>query len=175
MKCQNPNGCSGDVTLYRRIRLCNVCYRFYQRNNEMRFGPGYSARAEYAHDARCKNCKMKRPYALGECRACYQYRRTHGRKRPRSLWMKAERCRNCKRPRDACGEFRRGVCNACRKYKERTGLNRPSYLWGAQAWCDCGNPATHMDVPLRFTTGTGHDEMALYNFCQDCYDLEFDA
>lgn len=71
----------------------------------------------------CCNCGRVPAFARGRCNACYQYRRTHGTERPRSLYQRPDHsaCVNCGRE----GQLVSGRCDACRVYLSRNGTERP--------------------------------------------------
>jgi len=122
----------------------------------------------------CKNCKQS---AAGDnsrtlCNACYLYFMRTGKRRPKQLWQ--ECCSVCKRPRkEKRSGSSTGLCSACYKYKWRYGKDRPEHAIKAQAphgWCECGEPATHVDVILHvLTVDKSLEKEEAYNLCDTCF------
>lgn len=101
----------------------------------------------------CKNCTSPDLYAGRYCSACYQYKRKHGKERPRHLWDKDFCCNTCGVPLSSQGKRQgqqrkrqcRGYCISCWNYRTKYKIDRPRRLWGIgkYGWCACGYPANY--------------------------------
>lgn len=124
----------------RRRGLCKACASFFYTHKRMRTSVDQLCKP----GGLCSDCGDKTAIVKGLCGTCYNYRWTHGVKRP--LLLRTQQCVNCKRPlspRSGGRLQKRGMCNSCYRYQYRYGSPRPARLFGISefGWCDCGQPA----------------------------------
>lgn len=168
--CRNPH-CDNPLDRNARRGLCGACNMFQRRHGRLRTQDDMRLPL---NAGTCRNCHRAPAQATGRCYTCYRYRQRNGRERPRKLYARPERCRNCGKPRDSLPYLDKGRCNACRKYWKRHGVERPPELINAPlGYCDCGHKATRT-LDLTFTTGTGLKVTDTYHLCDDCYQLEIE-
>ncbi len=159
--------------------LCSACYQFQRKNGR--------ARTEKEHRVKggstgiCIVCGQTWAATKKRCETCYRYLRLYGKDRTRRHWARPEKCKICGKPETATRRpnaygtgIVRGRCPGCRHYLSRHGVERPESFWKANSiWCDCGNRATHLRVPLRtMSVDKGVEREELYDLCEDCWRLE---
>lgn len=169
-RCANPL-CNNDDK-FRVKGLCMPCYNYRLRTGRDRFADGYQAYV-YNTQTLCRNCKQSRVIrAKGMCDTCYRYYVTNGKMRTRKHFLRNEECKNCGKPRSAeKWGWRRGRCDLCAKYWRKHKVERPPKHW--RKWCECGNAATHIGVPLKLmTVEKGIELIEHYDLCEDCWQLE---
>lgn len=139
--------------------------------------------------------KCSNPLCTGEskmagmCYACYKYQSRHnGAMRDPSKIKYTKRdlakpdtaigklyyppgtvCVTCGNVRQSMTDFwADGECRLCYNYRWANGKARPKKR-STLPMCECGFAAVRFGVELQNGRGT-----ELYNFCQDCYDAEFE-
>lgn len=160
--------CGGDSPRSLQRGMCPGCYRFWYRHGVMKSQETMTRLSPGSNRRLCKNCHEGIAFVKELCRRCYEYQLRTGKRRPKHLWRDA--CLNCGKPYNKPRDLIKGRCKNCYHHWCKYGRDRDVAI----VWCDCGQPATHKDVTLSFTLGTGHTTTEKYNLCQDCYDLEFE-
>lgn len=159
--------CGGDLIKGRkRNGMCHACYNFLRANGRMRT----PADGRHTQGGTCTNCKAGIAVAKGLCKACYNYQKYNGVPRPRRLYSRPEKCKNCGYPlvsgaRSGLSRRQKGLCRRCYEYRQVFKTNRPAHLWGKgeHGWCDCSQPATHaVSVRIKNYTET-------IPLCDACY------
>jgi hypothetical protein len=168
--CQNPK-CGRKATHY-KLGLCNACYDHQRTHNGEQRTPqrGWTRNKGQW----CIRCKERRAYCQKKCTACYFYEKKNGKPRERYRWQDA--CTVCGKPREYA-KYIKGRCKQCYGHWFRTGVDKTPEQIAAVVpfgWCDCGQKATHKDVPLQvMTVDKGVEYEELYNLCDDCWGAEF--